>query len=165
MRHGQNFHPEWGCLTPAPSFIRTMRTVLVATAVGATAGGGLVLSFVDHSAGQASVAEHTLVRPIPVASMSVGAPETEQPNLQADPQVSGANGHVGGSVTSESNANSSLRPAVAFVEVRAATDDTSAKAAAALSPAVQTTRFFGRTGANRDQASSNRGSGSRHDWS
>ena len=44
MRHAMNFHPEWGCLAPAPSFLRTIRTVLVATAVGATAGGGVVLS-------------------------------------------------------------------------------------------------------------------------
>ena len=36
MRYAMNFHPEWGCLAPAPSFLRTMRTVLVATAVGAT---------------------------------------------------------------------------------------------------------------------------------
>jgi hypothetical protein len=65
MRHVMNFHPEWGCLAPAPSFIRTMRTMLVATAVGAVAGGGVVLSLADHSAGgQASVAERTLVRPI-----------------------------------------------------------------------------------------------------
>ena len=44
MRHVMNFHPEWGCLAPAPSLMRTMRTVLVATAVGAVAGGGVVLS-------------------------------------------------------------------------------------------------------------------------
>ena len=50
MRHAMNFHPEWGCLAPAPSFLRTMRTVLVATAIGATAGGGVVLSLVGYSA-------------------------------------------------------------------------------------------------------------------
>ena len=74
MRHAKKFHPEWGFLAPAPSFMRTLRTVLVATAVGATAGGGLVLSLVDQSTGQTSVAERTLVRPIPTASTSVGAP-------------------------------------------------------------------------------------------
>ena len=45
MRHTMNFHPVWGCLAPAPSFLRTVRTVLVATAVGATAGGGVVLTW------------------------------------------------------------------------------------------------------------------------
>ena len=68
MPQAMNFHPEWGCLAPAPSFLRTMRTVLVATAVGATAGGGVVLSLVGYSAGQMSVAERTLVRPIPALS-------------------------------------------------------------------------------------------------
>ena len=80
MRHAKNFHPEWGFLAPAPSFMRTLRTVFVATAVGATAGGGLVLSLIDHSAGQTSVAERTLVRPIPTASTSVGAPQIARLN-------------------------------------------------------------------------------------
>src|SRR4029077_12324441 len=82
MRHAMNFHPEWGCLAPAPSFLRRMRTVLVATAVGATAGGGVVLSLVGHSAGQTSVAERTLVPPIPAVSTSVSAPQTAQLNSQ-----------------------------------------------------------------------------------
>ena len=76
-----NFHPVWGCLAPAPSFLRTVRTVLVPTAVGATAGGGVVLSLVDHSAGQASVAERTLVRPNAV-SMPLNASQTAQMNGQ-----------------------------------------------------------------------------------
>jgi hypothetical protein len=142
MRYAKNFHLEWGFLAPAPSFMRTLRTVLVATAVGATAGGGLVLSFVDHSAGQTSVAERTLVRP-PTASTSVGAPQIARLNPPAisqseSPQVSGVDGHAGGSATSEADAAPSLRPAVAFATVRTATDNTSAKTAATPSPAVQT---------------------------
>jgi len=31
MRHSEKFHPEWGYLAPAPSFIRTARVVLAAT--------------------------------------------------------------------------------------------------------------------------------------
>jgi hypothetical protein len=143
MGDAMNFHPEWGCLAPAPSFLRTMRTVLVATAVGATAGGGAVLSLVGHSAGQTSVAERTLVRPIPAVSTSVSAPQIARMNPPAinqseSPQVSGVDGHAGGSATSEADAGPSLRPAVAFAEVPAATDNTSAKTAAAPSPAVQT---------------------------
>ena len=143
MRHAKKFHPEWGFLAPAPSFMRTLRTVLAATAVGATAGGGLVLSLVDHSAGQTSVAERTLVRPIPTASTSVGAPQIARLNPTAinqseSPQVSGVDSHASGSATSEADASPSLRPAVAFAEVRTATDNTSAKTAAASSPAVQT---------------------------
>ena len=138
MRHAKNFHPEWGFLAPAPSFMRTLRTVLVATAVGATAGGGLVLSFVDHSAGQTSVAERTLVRPIPTASTSVGAPQIARLNPPAINQSETPHGHAGGSATSEADTAPSLRAAAAFAEVRTATDNTSAKTAATPSPAVQT---------------------------
>ena len=42
MRSTGNFSPEWGYLAPAPSILRTIRVVLVATAVGATAGAGVV---------------------------------------------------------------------------------------------------------------------------
>ena len=31
MRHSEKFHPKWGYLAPAPSFIRTARVVLAAT--------------------------------------------------------------------------------------------------------------------------------------
>ncbi len=48
MRSAGNFSSEWGYLAPAPSFLRTARVVLVATAIGATAGAGVVLSLVDH---------------------------------------------------------------------------------------------------------------------
>ena len=48
MRHSEKFHPEWGYLAPAPSFIRTARVVLAATAVGAIAGAGVVFSLVAH---------------------------------------------------------------------------------------------------------------------
>ena len=48
MRPGGNFSPEWGYLAPVPSFLRTARIVVVATAVGATAGAGVVLSLIEH---------------------------------------------------------------------------------------------------------------------
>jgi hypothetical protein len=48
MRSGGNFSPEWGYLAPAPSFARTARVVLVATAIGATAGAGVVFSLIDR---------------------------------------------------------------------------------------------------------------------
>src|ERR1700687_3024011 len=114
MRHVMNFHPEWGCLAPAPSFIRTMRTVLVATAVGAVAGGGVVLSLADHSAGgQASVAERTLVRPYPAVSSSVSAPQTNPQtiNRRESTEISWAEGQVNDPAITESN-GSPARPAV-----------------------------------------------------
>ena len=44
--------------------LRTVRIVLVATAVGATIGASVFLSLVDSSANQPSVAARTLVRPL-----------------------------------------------------------------------------------------------------
>jgi hypothetical protein len=143
MGDAMNFHPEWGCLAPAPSFLRTMRTVLVATAVGATAGGGVVLSLVGHSAGQTSVAERTLVRPIPAVSTSVSAPQTAQlnpppMNQRESTEVSLDAGRVDGSATNELSANSPARLAVvaASAEVRTAPKGT-LKTAVAPSPAAQ----------------------------
>ena len=49
MPFGGNFHPEWGALAPAPSFVRTARIVAVATAIGATTGAGVVLSLAGSS--------------------------------------------------------------------------------------------------------------------
>jgi hypothetical protein len=142
MRHAMSFHPEWGCLAPAPSFLRTMRTVLVATAVGATAGGGVVLSLVGHSAGQTSVAERTLVRPIPAVSTSVSAPLTAQLNPQPlnqreSTEVSLDEGQVDGSATNELSANSPARLAVVAASAEVRTPEGTLKTAVAPSPGAQ----------------------------
>ena len=50
MRGAANFNPEWGYLAPAPSFMRTVRIVVVAAAVGASAGAAVVFSLVDRPA-------------------------------------------------------------------------------------------------------------------
>ena len=70
MRFAGNFHPEWGYLAPAPSFLRTARVALVAAAVGATAGAGVVLSLTDRPV-ETSVAARTLVRPVEAAASDV----------------------------------------------------------------------------------------------
>ena len=143
MPQAMNFHPEWGCLAPAPSFLRTMRTVLVATAVGATAGGGVVLTLVGHSAGQTSVAERTLVRPIPAVSTSVSAPQVAQLNprplnQRVSTEVSLDEGQVDGSATNELGASSPARLAVAAASAEARTAPKLAlKTAVAPSPAAQ----------------------------
>jgi hypothetical protein len=143
MRHAMNFHPEWGCLAPAPSFLRTMRTVLVAAAVGLIAGGGVVLSLVGHSAGQTSVAERTLVRPVPAVLTSVSAPQTAQLNprplnQRESTEVSLDEGQVDGSATNELGASSPARLAVAAASAEARTAPKLAlKTAVAPSPAAQ----------------------------
>jgi hypothetical protein len=63
MRYSQNFDPEWGYLAPAPSFIRTARLVLAATAVGAIAGAGVVFSLASHPSSENSIASRTLAKP------------------------------------------------------------------------------------------------------
>jgi hypothetical protein len=62
------FHPEWGYLAPAPSFVHRARVVLVATAVGATVGAGVVFSRVSDTATETSVAARTLVGPVGATS-------------------------------------------------------------------------------------------------
>ena len=143
MPQAMNFHPEWGCLAPAPSFLRTMRTVLVATAVGLIAGGGVVFSLAGQSAGQTSVAGRTLVRPIPAVSTSVSAPQAAQLNprplnQRESTEVSLDEGQVDGSATNELGASSPARLAVAAASAEARTAPKLAlKTAVAPSPAAQ----------------------------
>ena len=125
MRHVTIFHPEWGCLAPTPSFMRTARTVLVATAVGAVAGGGVVLSVGAHSAAdQTSVAERTLVGSFPAVSTSIRASQSspEKINQRVSKVVSLPDDQVSDPPTNELNARSPARPSVATAsaEVRMA---------------------------------------------
>jgi hypothetical protein len=79
MRYAGNFHPEWGYLAPAPNFVRTARVVLVATAIGATAGAGVVFSLVGRADTEASVAARTLAQPAEVASAQLNPPQATRP--------------------------------------------------------------------------------------
>ena len=83
MRSAGNFNSEWGYLAPAPSLLRTVRVVLVATAIGATAGAAVVVSLIDRPAGagdrSASVAPHAIV------TSAQAAPETAVPAIAAAP--------------------------------------------------------------------------------
>jgi hypothetical protein len=97
MRSAGNFSPEWGYLAPAPSFVRTARVVLVATAIGATAGAGVVLSLIDRPAAEgektafaphaivvtsvlaATAPEGQIVAPSPVTPIAVSTPVTAAP--------------------------------------------------------------------------------------
>jgi hypothetical protein len=89
MRSSTNFHPEWGYLAPAPSFIRRARFVPIATAVGVTFGAGAVLSWISHQATESSVAERTLVRPteqLVVNSRSADG-GAKEPSTSSTPQA------------------------------------------------------------------------------
>jgi hypothetical protein len=93
MRFAGNFHPEWGYLAPAPNFMRTARVVVVATAIGATAGAAVVLSLAERSApgamadaGKTLVVVHSLVQPAeaaaPAAPVAPAAPAKVQASIQ-----------------------------------------------------------------------------------
>lgn len=74
MRSAGNFHPEWGYLAPAPSFMRTARVALVATAIGATAGAVVVVSLVARPGANddnSSIAAHALVSATPLVTAPV----------------------------------------------------------------------------------------------
>jgi hypothetical protein len=80
MRFAGNFHPEWGYLAPAPNFMRTARVVVVATAIGATAGAAVVLSLAERAApgavadaGKSLVVVHSLVQPAEAAAPAAPA--------------------------------------------------------------------------------------------
>ena len=91
MRFAGNFHPEWGY--PAPNFMRTARVVVVATAIGATAGAAVVLSLAERSApgavadaGKTLVVVHSLVQPAEAAAPA--APVAPVAHVQASIQPS-----------------------------------------------------------------------------
>jgi hypothetical protein len=142
MRRAANFNPEWGYLAPAPTFMRSARLVLVATAIGASAGAAVVFSLIDRPVAEQSVAARTLVQtPLVSESAKVGAPvvaqlqtESQHAQPQADApgavrrqaaMVSPANAGAAGLAAGESGATSTTQRAagaVALAEAPAVTD-------------------------------------------
>src|SRR6476659_3987180 len=142
MRYAGNFHQEWGYLAPAPSFIRTARVILVAAAVGATAGAGVVFSLVGREDTETSVAARTLARPAEAASAQLNvppAPAALASGGQHAPRSLAADAPRAGAADSESKPSSAtLAPAgsAALAEVPAVTDDGSAHPATSPSAVV-----------------------------
>ena len=116
MRHVMNFHPEWGCLAPAPSFLRTMRTVLVATAVGAIAGGGVVLSWLGTRQAKRRLRSAHWCGLFPLCqlwSARLNCPLIHSRSTSREStEISLDEGQVDGPATNELNANSPARLAV-----------------------------------------------------
>jgi len=97
MRFAGNFHPEWGYLAPAPNFMRTARVVVVATAIGATAGAAVVLSLAERSApgamadaGKTLVVVHSLVQPAEAAAPATAPVAAAAPAPVVAPIVTAA---------------------------------------------------------------------------
>ena len=121
MRSSGNFSPEWGYLAPAPSRLRTLRVVLVATAVGATAGAGVVLSLADRSTGnvdRVAVAAHAIVTSAQAAS------------VQESPAVNAVTGPLAAAAPAVAQTRSENKPNVAVA--------LPAQSVAPPSPQVQT---------------------------
>jgi len=143
MRSARNFHPEWGYLAPAPSLVRTVRIVLVATAVGVAAGASVVFSLVGPPSTETSeipVAARTLAQPVRVVSAPLSTPEAVQAAIQNQPtKPSLANGLKELVAVRESSTSSTAQPPAgiaALTEVPAPTNAVPPKAAYVTTPAA-----------------------------
>jgi hypothetical protein len=125
MRNNANFHPEWGYLAPAPRFIRTVRVVLIATAVGAAIGGVVGFSWIGHPA-ESSVAARTLVQPVKAPSTRANT----LAQLTNEPRASSATGAQEGIMALSEAPAATDEPATAVI----ATPPTTAKQAAFKAP-------------------------------
>ena len=172
MRYAGNFHQEWGYLAPAPSFIRTARVILVAAAVGATAGAGVVFSLVGREDTETSVAARTLARPAEAASAQLNvlppAPAALASGAQDHaPRSLAADAPRAGAADSESKPSSTtMAPAgiAALAEVPAVTEDASphpatSPSAAVPSPVAAPARTRGLVAARFGSISGSRGAG------
>jgi hypothetical protein len=141
MRSAGNFRPELGYLAPVPSFARTVRIVLVATAIGATAGAGVVLSLVDRSPQpeRTSVAARAIVTGLheaaaPAASRTSAVPiapaaaPVTAPAVQ--PALPPASSPVAPSDVATQSPNHALVPSTQPANQRAAAPSTEANASA-----------------------------------
>jgi hypothetical protein len=141
MHRNANFHPEWGYLAPAPSFIRTMRIVLIATAVGAAIGAGAVFSRIGHP-GESSVAARTLVRPIEAVSPGANTPaQATQANAPSstDKRSLTVNSRSADGATNEPSASSKTRVPEGMATVAETPPATDGPATAAIAaPATAT---------------------------
>lgn len=84
MHRAGNFNLEWGFLAPAPSFLRTVRLVVVATAIGATTSAAAVFALMRQPAAEESIAARTLVRSVSKAPPIGRAPIVAQPQIQTE---------------------------------------------------------------------------------
>jgi hypothetical protein len=126
MRRAGNFNPEWGYLAPVPGFLRTARIVVVATAVGATAGAAVVFSLVDRPVAEESVAARTLA-PSAASTLSSAVPAQVQARVQAQVQAKPSSPHPQAQAPAPNGSGQSVQqpPASARLESPAAAESSS----------------------------------------
>ena len=146
MRSAKNLHLEWGYVpTRTIDFMRVISIFLVATTIGATTGGGVVLSLVDVPTGQASVAAHTLAAPAQaLISASEPAPPHPQPIVEST-MGSGGDDRVGTAVNESITNPKIVEPAGIAPLTEVGPNDASVKvstppSAAAVPPENKTTK-------------------------
>jgi hypothetical protein len=131
----RNFNSEWGLLAPAPSFLRTVRLAVIATAIGATTSALVVFALMRQPAAEESIATRTLVP-------SVGqAPPTGHAPIATQTQI-----HVRQVAGPDTSAASESADATAHPRAPAAIAPTEAPSMMAAAPAAR--------GANETSASS-----------
>ena len=81
MRYAEGLHPVWGFLAPPKSFTPTVRIVIIAAVLSATAGS---FSLIERSRDETSVAARTLVTQQPSSAL-LGAQEKSPSTIQSDP--------------------------------------------------------------------------------
>lgn len=136
MRSAGNFNPEWGYLAPAPSLVRTIRIVVVAAAIGATAGAAVVFSLIDRPDAEQSVAARTMAVESPAMAGAVALSTPAQAQLPAPL----ASSQVGRAVAADSAPMTTMaRPvnAAALAESPSVTDTTSPKSPAGVARLVR----------------------------
>jgi hypothetical protein len=159
MRSAGNFHPQWGYLAPAPSFLRGARIALVATAVGAIAGAAVVVSLLERPGADAdnSIAAHTLVTSAPVAATAPpvstsGAVASGAPAAPASARA------PAGTATPQPAQSQPASPQPVLVNADAA----SANSASATAPAPLTHPEAAATAESKPAAPAKRFAGRRH---
>jgi hypothetical protein len=78
MRQSSQLHPEWGILVPPRGIARTVRILMIAAAIGITAGAGIMSSLAERSSEQPAIVAQTLVQPAVVQQ-----PAAKPLNVQA----------------------------------------------------------------------------------
>jgi len=86
MPQPSHLHPEWGILVPPRSVARTIRVLMIAAAVGVTAGAGIMSSLAERSSEPAPiVVEQPLVQPAPTVATAPSPQAKPQRTAHADP--------------------------------------------------------------------------------
>jgi hypothetical protein len=139
MRHGSNFNPEWGYVAPAPGFMRTVRLIVMAAIIGATAGAAIVFSLLDRPVAEESVAARTLVAPDPsrpvTAGTSVAAQQPTEPQQVKSPPE--AQNSAEQKVPPASAAEAATRPQPSELATTSTSQRPTSAAALAEAPAVK----------------------------